>query len=155
MFSGGRGIDKRNYTMIESTKPFYTKRKIVLNDEKDKNKITSTENSNSKKNEEKNDKKVMSEKKLPHILSDKKTKNKEPVKKIDNNKNQTASTAPQINFKKEDEIKNQTIKPNSKVTPTTPPPEDKKKEEKQNNQIPVPLKKEEKQKNQKANNRNK
>ena len=137
--------------MRESTKPFYAKRKIALNDEKDKEKITSTENSNSKKNEEKNDKKVMSEKKLPQIQSDKKSKNKEPAKKIDN-KNQTVPTAPQINLKKEDEIKKQTIKPNKKVAPTTPPPpEDKKKEEKQNNQIPAPLKKEEKQKNQKQN----
>jgi hypothetical protein len=151
MFSGGSGIDNRNYTMRESTKPFYTKRKIVLNEEKDKDKVTSTENSNPKKNEEKNDKKVMSEKKLPQIQSDKKTKNKEPVKKIDNNKNQTTPTAPQINLKKEDEIKKQTIKPNNKIAPATPPPEDKKKEEKQNSQIPAPLKKEEKQKNQKQN----
>ena len=107
MFSGGSGHDKRYYTMRESTKPSYAKRKIVLNDEKNKDKNIQLENSNSKKCEDKNDRKVLSEKKLPQVQSDKNTKSNEPTKIINNNKNQINQAQPQTIVKKEDEFKKQ------------------------------------------------
>ena len=88
MFSGGNK-DKTS-TMRESTRPFYTTKKLSLNDDKEKEK--NVQKDENKKTEDKNV-----------------NKNQELTKKIDNNKNQNTQVQTQKNEKEEEFKKRNTM----------------------------------------------
>ena len=120
MFSGGNK-DKTS-TMRESTRPFYTTKKLSLNDDKEK---------------EKKDKKDENKKTEDQNVN----KNQELTKKIDNNKNQNTQVQTQKN-EKEEEFKKRNTMPlsyASKIVSSVEPQKNEKKEEKPKN-TPSPQK---------------
>ena len=120
MFSGGNK-DKTS-TMRESTRPFYTTKKLSLNDDKEKEK--NVQKDENKKTEDKNV-----------------NKNQELTKKIDNNKNQNTQVQTQKN-EKEEEFKKRNTMPlsyASKIVSSVEPQKNEKKEEKPKN-TPSPQK---------------